>query len=482
MDGEVQMTSAKFESTRVRNTGATRTASALFPRFMDANIPTAVRGDGVYIYDSDGNRYLDASGCGVFAASLGYSHPDVIDAAVAQLRSLPFVHCGSFTSEPAEELAHFLVERAPQGISRVFFTSGGSEAIEVSAVLALQYFVEIGRPSKKMFISRTDAYHGANLTSMALGDLQHRRRQVAHVLLDVGRIPTCYPYRYQAEGESEGEYALRAADELEKEILRIGPQNVAAFFAETVPGAMSGVLPPAKGYFKRIREICDKYDVLLVLDEVMCGMGRTGTLFACEQESVSPDLLAVAKSLGGSFIPLGASLVSERVVDALRKGSRGTGAGYTYMQHPVACAAALAAQRAYAGHGLVERVSNLGPVLRDLLHSSFAGNPYVGDIRGRGFLWALELVTDRKSKSVFAATTNLQGRIAAAAKVCNLIIVNAVVQKTGANCVALAPAYITEETTLREIVATLRTILEKVFSTLDQPYEEFVRGLRRGAA
>lgn len=456
---------------------ANRTESALFPRFMDAKLPTAARGDGMYIYDTDGNRYLDASGCGVFASSLGYSHPDVLEAAIAQLRSLPWVHCGSFNSQPAEDLASFLIERAPPGISKVFFTSGGSEAVEVSAILALQYFVEIGMPSKRILIARTGAYHGATLTSMALGDFQQRRRQVQHVLMDVGRIQTCYPYRYKHEGESDEEYALRAANELEKEILRIGPQNVAAFVAETVPGASSGVLPPPKNYFKRIREICDKHHVLLVLDEVMCGMGRTGTLFACEQEGISPDFIASAKSLGGSFIPLGASFMSERIIEAMRKGSRGSGAGFTYMAHSVACAAALAAQRAYAEGGLIAKVARLGPMMRDLLHSSFAGNPYVGDIRGRGLLWGLELVADRKSKSSFPAETKLQARIAAAARLHHLILVNAATE-FGGNCVALAPAYIVDQATLGEIVKTTQSILETVFSTLDQPYESYLRDLR----
>ncbi len=306
-----------------------------FPRDSRIEPPVAVAGQGAWLEDSAGKRYLDASG-GAAVSCLGHGHPAVIAAIQRQAAQLAYAHTGFFSSEPAEVLADHLVRHAPEGLERVYFVSGGSEGIEAALKLARQYFLEVGEPARRHFISRKQSYHGNTLGALAVGGNMWRREPFAPLLIDVPLIAPCFPYRFRRDDESEAEYGGRVADELEAEILRLGPETVAGFIAETVVGATAGCVPSVPGYFRRIREICDRHGVLLILDEVMCGMGRTGTLHACEQEGIAPDLLVIAKGLGGGYQPIGAVLVAGRIHDAIAGGSGFFQHGHTYLAHPIA--------------------------------------------------------------------------------------------------------------------------------------------------
>ncbi len=384
--------------------------SNVFHRFPKKTMPTAARGDGVYIVDSEGKRYLDASG-GAAVSCLGHSDPEVTAAIKAQVDDLAFAHTGFFTSAPAEALAELLIDAAPDGIDMVYMLSGGSEAVEAALKMTRQYFLEIGEPARTRFIARRQSYHGNTLGALSVGGNVWRREPYQDMLMPTSHIAPCYVYRDRRDDETEEEYGRRVADELETEILRLGPENVAGFIAETVGGATAGVIPPVPGYFKRIREICTQYGVVMILDEVMCGMGRTGSLFACEQDGVAPDMICIAKGLGAGYQPIGATLVSGRIFDAIVGGSGAFQHGHTYMGHPVACAAALAVQTKVRDLGLVANVRRQGAVLVDRLHERLGNHPHVGDIRGRGLFWGVELVRDRASKETFDPTLKLHTRI-----------------------------------------------------------------------
>ena len=304
--------------------------SHVFHRHTQQSYPVAVRGEGLYVVDSHGKRYLDASS-GAAVSCLGHNHPVVIQAIKDQLDRLPYAHTSFFTSEPSEALAEHLIVRAPEGVVKVYFVSGGSEANETALKLARQYFVETGRPERHRFIARRQSYHGNTLGALAVGGNMARREMFGPLLMEVSHITPCYAYRFKEPGESDQAFGRRAADELETEILRLGPETVAAFVAEPVVGATSGAVPPAPGYFTRIREICDTYGVLLILDEIMCGMGRTGTLFACEQEGIAPDIVTCANGLGAGYQPIGAALVTGEISEATadRPGSCHTGLHHT---------------------------------------------------------------------------------------------------------------------------------------------------------
>jgi adenosylmethionine-8-amino-7-oxononanoate aminotransferase len=299
--------------------------------------PRAVGGDGPYLIDDSGRRYLDASG-GAAVSCLGHNHREVIDAIKQQLDRVPYAHTAFFTSDAAESLAEFLVQRSP-GQARVYFVSGGSEAMEAGLKLARQYFLEKDEPQRRYFIARRQSYHGNTLGALAVGGNQWRRRQFEPLLMDAQHISPCYEYRDRREDESSEAYGLRVADELEEKLQQLGPENVIAFIAEPVVGATAGAVPAVPGYFKRIREICDRHGVLLILDEVMCGMGRTGTLFAAEQEGVNPDMVAIAKGLGAGYQPIGALLSSAEIYRTIEAGSGFFQHGHTYMGHPTTCVA-----------------------------------------------------------------------------------------------------------------------------------------------
>ncbi len=430
--------------------------SHVLQRQLDAELPVAVAGEGVYLIDESGKRYLDAS-AGAAVSALGHSDAEVRRAIVEQVESLAFAHTSFFTTRVAEELADHLAQAAPAGLEWVFFVSGGSEAMEAALKISRQYFVEQGQPERRHFIARRQSYHGNTLGALAVGGHPVRRSAYAPLLIETTHVSPCNTYRGQWPDESEEQYGQRLADELETAIQGLGPDSVAAFVAETVVGSALGAVAPVAGYFKGIAEVCRRYGVLLILDEVMCGMGRTGTLFACEQEGVVPDLVTVAKGLGAGYQPIGAVIASQGIYDALRQGSGSLQHGHTYIGHPVACAAALAVQRAIAERDLLANVMTQGERLEAALYERFGNHPFVGDIRGRGLFRAIELVADRESKRPFDVTDKLHARIKARAMAGGLICYPATGSADGVagDHVLLAPPYIIQGGEIDDIVERL---------------------------
>ncbi len=435
--------------------------SQIFSRSPGSPLPIAVNGDGIFIEDASGKRYMDASG-GAAVSCLGHSDPDVIAAIKDQVDRIAFAHTSFFSSPPAEQLADLLIDAAPPGLEMVYFVSGGSEAVEAAVLMARQYYVERGETERSHYIARNLSYHGNTLAALSIGASRNRRAAVEPLLMPASHIAPCYPYRDRQTGESDREYGLRVADELEAEILRVGPERVCAFVAETVGGATSGVLVPTPGYFVRIREICDKYDVLLILDEVMCGMGRTGTTFAFEQEGIAPDMVTVAKGLGGGYQPIGAALVSDKIFTAIRDGSGAFHHSHTYMGHPTACAAALAVQRAIRDRNLLDNVRVQGEALFRALTERLGNQPYLGDIRGRGLFWGIELVADRVSREPFDAALRLDKAIMAEAMARGLICYpgQGTADGVGGNHVMLAPPFIVTGDQVVEIASRVGDAIE----------------------
>ncbi len=393
---------------------------------------------------------------------LGHGHPEVVAAMREQLERLEYAHTGFFSTEAAEALAELLVADAPEGIGHAFFVSGGSEAMEAAMKLARQYFVEAGEPERAVFIARRQSYHGNTLGALALGGNEARRRQFAPLLIDVERVSACFEYRGREAAESAEQYSGRLARELEAAIERIGARRVIAFCAETVVGATAGAVPPTPGYFRRVRELCDRHGILLLCDEVMCGLGRTGSLHAIEQEGIAPDLIAVAKGLGGGYQPVGAVLASTKIVEALRRGSGAFQHSHTYVGHPVATAAALAVQRIIRRDRLVEAVRERGRQLAQRLHERFDGHPNVGDIRGRGLLMAIELVKDSATKEPFDPALKLHARVKAEAMRQGLLVypMGGTIDGQRGDHVLLAPPFTATEIEIDEIARRLADALD----------------------
>jgi adenosylmethionine-8-amino-7-oxononanoate aminotransferase len=427
-------------------------------------LPTAVRGEGIWIEDAEGRRYLDGSG-GAAVSCLGHSDPDVRAAIHAQLDRIAFAHTGFFTSDAAEDLADLLIAEAPPGIDRVYLVSGGSEAVEAAIKLARQYYLEIGEPQRHRLIARRQSYHGNTLGALAAGGNAWRREKYAPLLMETHHISPCYEYRGREEGETPEAYGRRVADELDAEIERLGPGTVMAFIAEPVVGATLGAVPSVPGYFRRIREICDRHGVLLILDEVMCGMGRTGTFFACEQDGIAPDIVTIAKGLGAGYAPIGAMLCTGRIHDAIAQGSGAFQHGHTYHGHPLAAAAGRAVVTALCDRGLVARAAQMGEVLDRALHEAFGQHPHVGDIRGRGLFRALEFVADRDTKAPFDPTRRIAARLRAAAMEEGLIVYPAggTVDGQRGDHVLIAPPYIIEEAEIAELAGRLARAVDRTF-------------------
>lgn len=427
-----------------------------------APLATAVRGEGCYIHDAEGRTYLDGSG-GAAVSCLGHSDPDVRAAVHGQLDQLAFAHTGFFTSRPAEGLADLLIKNAPTGIEKVYLLSGGSEAVEAALKLARQYFLEIGEPKRHRVIARRQSYHGNTLGALAAGGNAWRREKYAPLLVETSHIAPCFEYREREDGESAWDYGQRAANTLEAELQRLGPESVMAFIAEPVVGATAGAVPAVDGYFKRIREICDQYGVLLILDEVMCGMGRTGSLFASEHDGISPDIVTIAKGLGAGYAPIGAMLCSGKIFDAIHTGSGSFQHGHTYHGHPIAAAAGQAVLTKILSHGMLERVVTQGEALTAALHDTFGQHPHVGDIRGRGLFRALELVEDRESKRPFDPARKLHAKVKAAALAQGLICYPAggTLDGKSGDHILLAPPFIIETPQIEELVAKLKAGIDQ---------------------
>lgn len=440
-------------------------AGHVFGRSTRGTLPTAVAGDGCYLIDAQGKRYLDGSG-GAAVSCLGHSDADVRAALHRQLDRLAFAHTGFFTSEPAEALADRLVAGAPAGIERVYLVSGGSEAVEAALKLARQYFLEIGQPQRHRVIARRQSYHGNTLGALAAGGNAWRRAQFAPMLIEVSHIAPCYAYRDQAPDESLEAYGRRVADELETEIRRLGPESVMAFVAEPVVGATMGAVPAVPGYLSRIREICDRHGVLLILDEVMCGMGRTGHLFACEEDGVAPDMITIAKGLGAGYQPIGALLTSGAIYDAVAQGSGFFQHGHTYMGHAMAAAGANAVLKAIDERGLLARVRQMGSLLESALHARFGQHPHVGDIRGRGLFRGLELVADRETKAPFDPDRKLHARIKSEAMAAGLICypMGGTLDGRLGDHVLLAPPFILSHDQVGELVDKLGQAVDRALA------------------
>ncbi|WP_010101262.1 aspartate aminotransferase family protein [Verminephrobacter aporrectodeae] len=440
----------------------------VFHRHLRSTPPVADSAAGMRIRDADGRSYLDASG-GAAVSALGHAHPDVLAAMHAQIDRLSYAHTGFFTTEVAEQLAHELMRSAPAGMSHAYFVSGGSEAMEAALKMARQYFVEIGQPQRTHFIARRQSYHGNTLGALAVGGNAWRRAPFAPLLVPATHVAPCYPYREQRADEAPAQYALRLAAELEAAILAQGADRVIAFVAETVGGATAGVLTPVADYFRAVRAVCDKYGVLLILDEVMCGMGRTGTLHASEQEGVVPDLLTIAKGLGGGYQPVGAVLAQGKIVDAMSQGSGFFQHGHTYLGHPVACAAALAVQKVIQRDELLPKVRADGQAFGAMLQQALGDHPRVGDIRGRGFFWGVELVADRGSKRPFPAALKLHAAIKKDAMARGLLCypMGGTVNGVDGDHVLLAPPFIASRDDLQEITRLLSASIDAATRACD---------------
>lgn len=431
-----------------------------------AQVPlVAAGGKGVELFDRAGKAYIDASG-GAAVSCLGHAHPDVMAAMHRQIDQLAYAHTSFFTTDVQEALAEHLVAHAPEGMEGVYFVSGGSEAVEAALKMARQYFVEIGQPERTHFVARGQSYHGNTLGALAVGGNEWRRRQFAPILMEVGRVSPCYEYRGLRAGESQQAYTQRLLDEIDAKFQAIGPGKVIAFVAEPVVGATLGAVAATPGYWTGLRALCDRYGILLIADEVMCGMGRTGTLHAVEQEGISPDLMTIAKGLGGGYQPIGAVLAQARIVQAMRQGSGLFQHGHTYIGHPMAAAAALAVQTVIQRDRLLPQVVARGAYLQKRLHERFGGNPHVGDIRGRGLFWGVELVQERERKTPFDPALKLHAQIKAQAMAHGVLCypMGGTIDGRHGDHILLAPPFIISEPELDRVVERLGDAVDAVLA------------------
>ncbi|XGI82332.1 aspartate aminotransferase family protein [Enterobacter hormaechei] len=436
-------------------------------RSLRSTPAVAVRAQGAYIFDAQGKQYLDACG-GAAVSCLGHAHPDVLAAMHRQIDRLAYAHTGFFTSDTVEQLAEHLTRTAPGDLNYAYFVSGGSEAVETALKLARQYFVEIGQPSRTKFIARKQSYHGNTLGALAVGGNEWRRRQFAPLLIDVIRVSACNEYRDRHADETQQQYTTRLLNELEQAIIEAGPDTIIGFCAETVVGATTGATPPTPGYLKGVRNLCDKYGILYIADEVMCGMGRTGTLHAFEQDDVVPDLVTIAKGLGGGYQPIGAVLASEKIVSALQAGSGLFQHGHTYICHATAASAALAVQQVIARDNLLQAVRQQGAYLHSALREVLGELPHVGDTRGRGLFAGVELVRDKDSKTPFDPALKLHAAIKANCMSRGLMVypMGGTIDGQYGDHILIAPPFIVTPAQLDFVVDTLNTVIREETSKL----------------
>ncbi len=437
--------------------------SHVFPRHTMSDLPTIASGEGCYLLDDAGKQYFDGSG-GAAVSCLGHGDKAVTEAIKRQLDTVAYAHTSFFTSEPAEALADFLIKHAPGDLERVYFVSGGSEAVEAALKLARQYFLEIGQVSRHRVIARRQSYHGNTLGALAAGGNLWRREPFSPLMIDTTHISPCYEYRDRMQEESARDYGLRVANELEEQILRLGPESVMAFIAEPVVGATLGAVPAVDGYYKRIRDICDHYGILLILDEVMCGMGRTGSLYACEHDGIAPDILTIAKGLGAGYQPIGAMLCSSQIYSAIEKGSGFFQHGHTYLAHPVACAAGLAVAQSIVDRDLLSAVNTKGARLKSELKRQFGQHPHIGDIRGRGLFLGLEMEENRETKKPFSPERQINKKLKRAAFDAGLICypMGGTIDGQYGDHILLAPPFIISDEQIDEVVGKLSSALATV--------------------
>lgn len=436
--------------------------SHIIHRSLRSTPAVAARAEGAYIFDKQGKQYLDACG-GAAVSCLGHAHPDVLAAMHRQIDQLAYAHTSFFTSNTVEQLAEQLTRTAPGDLNYAYFVSGGSEAVETALKLARQYFVEIGQASRTKFIARKQSYHGNTLGALAVGGNEWRRRQFAPLLIDVIRVSACNEYRDRRADETQQQYTTRLLNELEQAIVDAGPETIIGFCAETVVGATTGATPPTPGYLKGVRALCDKYGILYIADEVMCGMGRTGTLHAFEQDDVVPDLVTIAKGLGGGYQPIGAVLASEKIVSALQSGSGLFQHGHTYICHATAASAALAVQQVIERDNLLDAVKQQGAYLQNALREVLGALPHVGDTRGRGLFAGVELVRDKKSKTPFDPALKLHAGIKANCMARGLMVypMGGTIDGQYGDHILIAPPFIITPSQLDFVVDTLATVIRE---------------------
>ncbi len=439
--------------------------SPVFYRRLTHAYPLAVRGAGCWLYDAAGKAYLDACG-GAFVATLGHGVAEIAEAMARQAGRLAYVNGTAFTHEPVEHLAAEIVRRSPPGLDKVYVLSSGSEAVEAALKLARQYWVELGKREKHVVVALRPSYHGNTLLALSASAREHYRTYFHDWLVEVHRVPAPYPYRCRCGGGG-ADCPVCSGEALEQAILDAGPETVAAFIAEPVGGSSTGASVPGADYFRRIREICKRYQVLFVADEVLTGAGRTGTWTALEQFGVMPDIMTLGKGLGGGVAPLSVVVASERILDPIAAGAGGLMHAQTFSHHPVSCAAGVAAIAYLEAHGLIERCARMGALLHRRL-DELLDVPVVGDVRGRGLLAGIEFVTDKASRAPFPRAVHFAETLTAASLAEGLIVWPNVGHADGVNgdLVCLAPPFVITEEEIDEIVSRLRTALDRTLAAI----------------
>jgi adenosylmethionine-8-amino-7-oxononanoate aminotransferase len=439
-------------------------------RDLTRSYPIVVRGEGIYLYDDQGNRYIDGSGGSAAVTAIGHGVPEVATAIAEQAAKLAYAPSHAFTNEAVETCARLIVERyAPDGFGKVWFVSGGSEATENAIKMALQYHRERGQGTRHIVIGRRQSFHGATIAALAVGGNAGRRRPYSAILPPAEHISACNPYRDTVDG-------LARADELEYAIRQIGPDNVAAFIAEPVVGATLGAMPPSPDYFGRIREICDRYGVLFIADEVMTGFGRTGRPWGLDHWGVCPDLIVCAKGISGGYAPLGAVLAKPEFVGEVRTRSGSFVIGHTSSGNPLSCAAGAAVLQYVLDHRLIENAADVGAYFKERLQGLAERHEMIGDARGLGLLLGIELVRDRESKAPFPAAWGVARRLGAATLERGLISYpgSGTVDGVAGDHVLFAPPLIISREQVDEVIAILDESLAAVAAEL-APVEEAVR-------
>ncbi|MCW2736856.1 aspartate aminotransferase family protein [Nocardioides sp.] len=418
--------------------------------------PIAVRAQGMQVWDIDENCYLDALAGGSAAATLGHGREDVAQAVADQIRNLQWVSLRTFVNEPAVTLAARLAEITPGDLRMCFFACDGSEAVESATQLVRSYHRQRGNPDKVKFLYRKTSYHGTTLVGASASSNAEFRTWFSPLAPGYVELEACYPY-HRPEAMSEEEYGEACAQAIEDEVVRQGPDTVAGVLAEAIPAAF--VLTPPANYLRRLREICDKYDLLWIDDEVFTGIGRTGAYFASEHYDVVPDVITVSKGITGGYVPLGAAIASARVADVL-VGDGGAGqakvSGHTYSAHPVSCAAGLAVLDAIENEGLIENVRREGEWLIEELRAWGESHPHVGDVRGKGFLIGIELVQDKSSRQPFDPALKIGSRVTAAG------MRNKFMCRATGDVVTLFPALIADRSEVSAIRDAVITAVEEV--------------------
>ncbi|MCJ1277100.1 hypothetical protein MMC21_004909 [Puttea exsequens] len=427
---------------------------ALLHRSLATPPEIITHASGIYLYLADGRRLIDACG-GAAVTCLGHANTEVIDAAIAQMRAVSYVHTGTYTVSASEDLAHIILDGNPYGLDKAYFLGSGSEAMDAAVKMARQYWFEKGEVERTRLVARKQSYHGTTIGSMSIGSNLPRKLPYEPLFMqNVSHVSPAYAYQYQRRDETEPQFVERLILELDAEFQRLGPKNVIAFVAEPLVGATSCCTPAPKWYFKGVREVCDKYDILLILDEVMCGMGRTGSYFAFEQEGITPDIMTMGKGLGGGYAPIAGVLVGKKVVDVLKSGTGIFNHGHTYQAHPLSCATALAVQRIIKRDGLLENCAAMGKILESLLRQRLESKRYVGDIRGRGLFWGIEFVEDKDAKEPFPPAMEFGLRVQKQAFDMGVAIYPGAATKDGfkGDHVLLAPPYNVTKEEIEQIV------------------------------